>query len=48
LKRIEAIEEGNKVTQRALLALLNHAIDGNDVDEIKEASKKLNEYLLNR
>jgi hypothetical protein len=48
LKRIEAIEEGNKVTQRALLALLNHAIDGNDVEEIRRASKDLNEYLINR
>ena len=48
LQRIESIEEGNRVTQKALLALLNHAIDGNDVEGIKEASKDLNKYLINR
>lgn len=48
LRRIKAIEEGNRVTQRALLALLRHAIDGNDTDELKKVSKDLNEYLIQR
>lgn len=48
LKRIEAIEEGNRVTQQALLALLNHAIDGNDIARVKKASDDLTEYLVRR
>ena len=48
LRRLEVIEEGNRVTQRALLALLKHAIDGNDVEELKKASSALNEYLIQR
>lgn len=48
LTRIEAIEEGNRVTQRALLALLSHGIDGNDVDSLKQAKTKLEEYLTSR
>ena len=48
LVRIEKIEEGNKITQQALLALLNHAIDGKDVAEVKKASKDLTEYLIRR
>ena len=48
LRRLNAIEEGNKVTQQALLALLNHAIDGNDIAEVKKASKDLTDYLIRR
>jgi len=48
LRRLDAIEEGNRVTQRALLALLKHAIDGNDVEALKKASSALDEYLIQR
>ena len=48
LTRIERIEEGNRVTQQALLALLNHAIDGNDIARVKKASDDLTEYLVRR
>lgn len=47
-KKISAIEEGNRVTQKALLALMSHAINGNDVDKLKEAENSLREYLINR
>lgn len=46
--RIAKIEEGNKVTQRALLALMAHAINGNDVDKLKKAENDLREYLINK
>ena len=42
------IDEGNKVTQKALLALLSHAIDGNDVDSLRDAKKSLEGWLVNR
>jgi hypothetical protein len=48
LGRIEQIERGNKVTQRAILALLKHTIDGNDVDSLKKASEDLQDYLIER
>ena len=48
LKRIEILEEGNRVTQKALLALMSHALDGNDVERLRKAKDDLNEYLINR
>lgn len=47
-ERLDAIEAGNRVTQRAILALLSHGIDGNDVDEMKTAKKELEEYLIKK
>lgn len=47
-KRLEAIDEGNKITQTALLALLKHALNGNDISALKNAEKNLEEYLINR
>lgn len=46
--RIDSIEEGNKVTQKALLEILKHSIDGNNIDGLKKAEKDLSEYLINR
>ena len=48
LKRLEEIEEGNKVTQKALLALLSHGIDGNDIESLKKAKDDLQAYLIER
>ena len=36
-RRLNALDEGNRVTQRALLALMSHALNGNDVAELKRA-----------
>lgn len=47
-RRITAIEEGNRVTQKAILALMSHAINGNDVEKLKKAEDELREYLVNR
>lgn len=47
-RRIKEIEEGNKITQTALLALLKHSINGNDTKALKDAEKNLEEYLINR
>ena len=48
LQRFEGLEEGNRVTQRAILALLSHSIDGNEVGELRDAKKELQEYLIKR
>lgn len=47
-RRFREIEEGNKITQTSLLALLKHAINGNDTKALKEAEKSLEEYLINK
>lgn len=46
--RLDAFEEGNRATQQALLALLDHGIDGNNIDQMQSAKKKLQDYLINR
>jgi len=45
-KRLIELEKGNRVTQQALLALLSHALNGNDVDSLKKAKAKMENYLL--
>ncbi|MEE3334032.1 MAG: hypothetical protein VZR54_07130 [Ruminococcus sp.] len=46
--RFKAIEKSNKVTQNAILALLKHSLNGNDVDALKEAEKALESYLIEK
>jgi len=48
LMRFEEIDESTRVTQKAILALLSHSIDGNEVTELKEAKKELQDYLIKR
>ena len=46
--RFKSIERSNKVTQNAILALLKHALNGNDVEALKEAEKGLEAYLIEK
>lgn len=45
-RRLENIENGNRYTQRALLALLSHGIDGNEVEAMKRAKDELTNFLI--
>ncbi len=47
-RRLDTIEFGNEATNEALLALLKHAMNGNDIDSLKEAQRKLEGYLVTR
>lgn len=47
-ERLERIESGNVIMQRALLALLAHGIDGNDIEAMKKAKAELTDYLIER
>ena len=47
-KRLNSLDEGNRVTQQALLALRSHAINGNDTEELIRAKKGLESYLINK
>ena len=46
--RLGLLNIGSSTTQRALLALLSHAIDGNNIDELKAARKELQDFLIER
>ena len=48
LSRFNDIDDGSRVTQKAILALLSHGIDGNNVTELKQAKTELQEYLLRK
>lgn len=45
---LDAIDEGNRATQRALLALLDHGIDGNNIKQMQDAKEALQNHLINR
>lgn len=47
-ERLGNIEDGNRVTQRALLALLAHGIDGNNIEQMQTAKEKLEKYLIEK
>lgn len=44
----EQIDKGNRITQEALLALMAHAINGNDIEKLKSAKDKLENYLIEK
>jgi hypothetical protein len=46
--RFESLDQGNRVTQRALLALLDHGIDGNNIEQMQHAKEELQNHLINR
>lgn len=48
LQRLEDLDKANQVTQKAILALLSHGIDGNDIEDMKKAKKDLEDYLIQR
>lgn len=47
-KRLDALDIGNRVTQRALIALLGHGLDGNNQKQMQDAKAELESYLINR
>jgi len=46
--RVGQLEEGVKVLLKSMGALLSHSIDGNNLDEMKDARDDLNNYLISR
>lgn len=47
-KRLNNLEKSGTITMKALLALLKHGIDGNDVAEMKKVKDELEQYLIDR
>ena len=46
--RLDNIDESTRVTQRALLALLAHGIDGNHQKQMEEAKEELELHLIKK
>lgn len=46
--RLDAQDKSNRITQRALLALLSHGIDGNHVDQMEKARDALQNHLIDQ
>lgn len=46
--RMALMDEGNRASQRALLALLDHGIDGNNIEQMEKAKEELQNHLINR
>ena len=46
--RLDGIDESTRVTQRALLALLAHGIDGNHQHQMEDAKKELELHLIRK
>lgn len=47
-KRLDAIEGGNQASLHALLALLDHGIDGNNIKQMQDAKETLLVHLIDR
>ena len=46
--RVKAIEEGNRVLCRGILALLSHEINGNSDDKLKASQAEITDYLIEK
>ena len=47
-EQIKAIEAGNKVLCRGILALLSHEINGNSNDKLKASTEEITNYLIEK
>ena len=47
-RRLNDLEEGNRVICRGILALLSHQINGNSNDKLLSSQKEITDYLINR
>lgn len=45
-ERIKKVEDGNKIIMKALMAIMNHEINGNSVDKLQKSLQELNDYLI--
>ena len=46
-KQIADIREGNHVLTKGMFALLEHGINGNNIDQMRDAKHDVEEYLIN-
>ena len=47
-KRLNDLEDGNKVICRGILAMLSHEINGNSKDKLLASQQEITNYLIDR
>lgn len=47
-KKLDNDHESNRVTHQALLALLDHGLDGNNITQMQKAKDELQLHLVNK
>ena len=47
-KRLDVLEEGNRVVCRGILAMLSHEINGNSNDKLVASQKEIEDYLIEK
>ena len=47
-KRLEYMEESNKLTLKCMMVLIDHQLTGNGVDSMKALKKEINDFLLDK
>lgn len=47
-RRLNDIEESNRMILQSLLVIINHEITGNGIEKMKDTRDKLQEYLIER
>lgn len=47
-RRLEVMEQGNRVISRGILALLSHEINGNSDDKLKASQQEITNYLIDK
>lgn len=47
-RRLNELEQSNRLVLRALSQLIDHELDGNHTDKLEKARDDINEYLINR
>lgn len=47
-KRLNELEESNRIMMQSMLAIMSHLIDGNHTDQLQKARDDLQEYLIRR
>lgn len=47
-KRLDKKEEESRIIMRAILAMLDHNIDGNHVEPMLQSKEEINKYLISR
>ena len=46
--RMDKADETNKLILKAMLALVDHGIDGNNIERLKTTKTEINNYLINK
>lgn len=47
-KRIEQLDTETKILMRSINALLGHSLEGNNTEEMEEARREMNNYLIQK